>query len=123
MMKAFGSFAAPDIEAARQFYTDTLGLKTEWAQDEGGPLWLSGADDQRMLVYPKPDYTPAAFTVLNVEVPDIEGAVKELSSRGVTFERYEGMKMDQHGISRDQGMSAAWLTDPAGNIVCLIQMD
>lgn len=121
-MKAFGSFAAPDIEAARQFYTDTLGLKTEWVQEEGGPLWLSGVDDQRILVYPKPDYTPASFTVLNVEVPDIEGAVKELSSRGLTFERYEGMEMDEHGISRDLGMSAAWLTDPAGNIVCLIQM-
>lgn len=121
-MTAFGSFAVPDIEAATQFYRDTLGMTVEPVQVEGGPVWLLGTDRARTLVYPKHDHSPAVFTVLNIEVSDIEAAVDDLGSRGVTFERYEGLETDERGILRDNGLAAAWFTDPAGNIVALVQM-
>lgn len=121
-MKTFGSFAVPDIEAARKFYGETLGLKTEWVMGEGGPIWLYDDGGARTLVYPKPDYTPATFTVLNLEVDDIDGAVDELSSKGVAFERYEGFAMDERNINRDEmARGAAWFTDPAGNVIAVIQ--
>ncbi len=119
--KTFGSFAVSDIEAARQFYGETLGLKTEWVMGEGGPIWLYDDGGTRTLVYPKPDYTPATFTVFNLQVDDIDGSVEELTSKGVTFERYEGFSMDEKNISRDEMATAAWLTDPAGNVVAVIQ--
>lgn len=121
-MKTFGSFAVPDIEAARQFYSETLGLKVEWVMGEGGPIWLYDAGGARTLVYPKPDYTPATFTVLNLEVDDIDGTVDELSAKGVTFERYEGFRMDEKNINRDEmATGAAWFSDPAGNVIAVIQ--
>lgn len=122
MISTFGSFAVPDIEAARAFYGDVLGLKLDWVQSEGGPLWVHGTGEEKTLVYPKSDHAPANFTVLHVQVPDIGGAVDELTSRGVTFERYDDPPTDERGISREGGLSAAWCTDPAGNIVGIVQM-
>ena len=75
-----------------------------------------------MLVYPKPDYEPAVFTILNFPVDDLEGAVDELAGRGVRFERYEGFNQDERGISRDPGgPPIAWFRDPAGNILSVLQ--
>lgn len=79
------------------------------------------ADDQRILVYPKPDHTPASFTILNFPVDDIDQAVDELTTRGVPIRRYEGIQTDARGIYRGQGHSIAWFTDPAGNVLSVIQ--
>lgn len=116
----FGSFAVPDIHAARDFYADTLGLDVTWADEEGGPLWVRGGEG-RTLVYPKPDHEPAAFTVFNLEVPDIEAAVQELRGRGLEFLQYPGMGTDEHGISRSGDLAAAWFTDPGGNVLAVLQ--
>ena len=115
---AFSSFSADDIGAARTFYADTLGLAVT---EENGMLMLDLAGNQRVLIYPKEDHAPASFTVLNFEVGDIEAAVDELSGRGVTFERYEGFAQDDRGIMREFGPPIAWITDPAGNVLALIQ--
>lgn len=78
-----------------------------------------------MLVYPKPDHTPATYTMLNLEVDDIDAAVDELTARGVAFERYDGFDHDDRGIARgiahDRGPDIAWCTDPAGNIIAVLQ--
>jgi catechol 2,3-dioxygenase-like lactoylglutathione lyase family enzyme len=116
--KPFGSFAVDDLAAARKFYGETLGLRMS---EEGGPLVLHLADDQRILVYPKPDHTPASFTILNFPVDDIDQAVDELTARGVPIQRYEGFQTDARGIYRGQGHSIAWFTDPAGNVLSVIQ--
>jgi predicted enzyme related to lactoylglutathione lyase len=72
------------------------------------------------LVYHKPDFTPATYTMLNFEVPDIEAAVDELNSRGIEMERYEGFDQDEKGIARmPDAPVGAWFTDPAGNILCV----
>jgi catechol 2,3-dioxygenase-like lactoylglutathione lyase family enzyme len=117
--KAFNGFAVPDIDAARAFYGDTLGIRV--SDDEMGLLWLHLPGGRDTLVYPKPDHQPATYTILNFIVDDIDAAVDALVDRGVTMERYEGMDQDEKGISRADGPQIAWFTDPAGNILSVIQ--
>ncbi|MCK8438207.1 VOC family protein [Streptomyces sp. D2-8] len=116
--KAFSGFSVNDIDAARAFYADTLGLRVS---EENGMLFLHIAGDRDTLVYPKPDHTPASFTILNFPVDDIEAAVDELSRRGVRFERYDHLKTDDKGIFRGGGPLIAWFTDPAGNVLSVLQ--
>jgi catechol 2,3-dioxygenase-like lactoylglutathione lyase family enzyme len=120
---AFSGLAVNDLDAARSFYTDTLGLRVSDVPEMGGLMRLhlgSGAD---VLVYAKPDHVPATFTVLNFPVADVEKAVDELAARGVTFERYQNPPTDEKGIMRAGGPLIAWFTDPAGNVFSVIQQD
>ena len=117
--KAFSGFAVDDLDAARKFYGETLGLDVS---PENELLTLNLAGDRPTFVYPKPDFQPATYTILNFPVDDIETAVDELSSRGVRFERYDGFEQDEKGISRaDEGPAIAWFTDPAGNILSVLE--
>jgi len=116
--KAYSGFAVDDLEAARTFYGETLGLKTSV---EYGLMTLHLAGGRDTLVYEKDDFTPASYTILNFPVDDIEAAVDELTGRGVTFERYEGATQDDRGIMRDVGPYIAWFTDPAGNVLSVLQ--
>ena len=116
--KAFSGFSVDDIPAAQRFYGETLGLRVS---EEHGMLTLHIAGDRETLVYPKPDHTPATFTILNFPVDDIEAAVDDLVARGVTFEHYDGA--DDKGIMRREGPPIAWFTDPAGNILSVIELD
>ncbi|HEY7829814.1 MAG TPA: VOC family protein [Solirubrobacteraceae bacterium] len=115
---AFSGFAVDDMQKAQQFYGETLGLKTS---EEHGLLTLHLAGDRPTLIYPKPDHTPAAYTILNFPVDDIEKAVDELTARGVSIERYEGFEQDEKGIFRSGGPYIAWFKDPAGNILSVLQ--
>jgi catechol 2,3-dioxygenase-like lactoylglutathione lyase family enzyme len=116
--KAFSGFAVDDVEEAREFYGETLGLKTS---EEHGLLTLHLAGDRPTLVYPKPDHTPADFTILNFPVDDIDAAVDALTERGVRFERYDGAEQDEKGIARAIGPYIAWFKDPAGNVLSVLQ--
>jgi catechol 2,3-dioxygenase-like lactoylglutathione lyase family enzyme len=116
--KAFSGFAVEDVQKAREFYGETLGLETS---EEHGLLTLHLAGDRDTLVYPKPDHTPATYTILNFPVDDIEKAVDELASRGVRFERYDGFEQDERGIFRGGGPFIAWFKDPAGNVLSVLQ--
>jgi catechol 2,3-dioxygenase-like lactoylglutathione lyase family enzyme len=118
--KAFSGFAVDDIDAAREFYGQTLGIRTS---EEHGLMTLHLGGDRPTLVYPKPGHTPADYTILNFPVDDIDAAVDELAERGVRFERYEGMGQDERGIMRDQGPPIAWFRDPAGNVLSVLQVD
>ena len=118
---AFSGFAVPDIEAARAFYADTLGLQVEVDEDMGGMLTLHLGGGTNVLVYPKPDHTPATYTVLNFPVDDVGRAVDELTAKGVRFERYDGMDQDDKVVARGMGPAIAWFTDPAGNILSVLQ--
>jgi catechol 2,3-dioxygenase-like lactoylglutathione lyase family enzyme len=116
--KAFSGFAVPDVDKAREFYGETLGLRTS---DENDLLILHLAGDRDTMIYPKPDFTPATYTILNFLVDDVEQAVDELAARGVEFERYEGFEQDERGIFRGEGPLIAWFKDPAGNILAVLQ--
>ncbi len=118
---AFSSFAVDDIDAARSFYSEKLGLRV--TDGEMGFITLELAGDRPTMIYPKPDYTPATYTVLNFPVEDVDAAVDELSGRGVEFERYEGFDQDERGIARGDGPDIAWFKDPAGNILAVLKTD
>jgi predicted enzyme related to lactoylglutathione lyase len=119
--KAFSGFAVDDIEKAKEFYGETLGLKTTVLDEEFGLLNLDLAGDRGTLIYQKPDFTPATYTILNFPVDDIDEAVDELSARGVRFERYDNFEQDEKGIARGQGPSIAWFKDPAGSILSVLE--
>jgi predicted enzyme related to lactoylglutathione lyase len=116
--KAYSSFAAPDVDKAKEFYGETLGLNVEVIEGPG-LLQLNLAGDRPTLIYPKEDHAPANYTVLNFPVEDVDASVDALSERGVQFERYEGFDQDEKGISRGQGPTIAWFKDPAGNILAV----
>jgi len=119
---AYSGFSSNDLAKARQFYGDTLGLEVN---DEHGVLFLRLEGGRNVLIYPKDNHEPATFTILNFPVPDVERAVDELSAKGVTFERYEGLHQDDRGIARperpEDGPTIAWFRDPAGNILSVHQ--
>jgi predicted enzyme related to lactoylglutathione lyase len=116
--RAFSGFAVNDLQKAREFYSETLGLNTSEANDL---LTLHLAGDRDTLIYPKPDFVPATYTILNFEVDDIEKTIDNLTARGVKFERYDGMKQHERGIHKDGDRLIAWFTDPAGNVISVLQ--
>jgi catechol 2,3-dioxygenase-like lactoylglutathione lyase family enzyme len=118
--KAFSGFAVPDLEQARRFYGETLGLRVEMEDEGSGLLALHLAGGRDVLVYLKPDHTPATYTILNFPVADVEATVDALAERGVRCERYDGFDQDEKGIARG-GPPIAWFTDPAGNILSVLQ--
>jgi catechol 2,3-dioxygenase-like lactoylglutathione lyase family enzyme len=117
--RAYSGFAVDDLEKARGFYGDTLGLPIT-VVDEGNLMTIQLAGGRDTLMYHSPGLTPASYTILNFEVDDIEAAVDELVSRGVEFERYDGMEQDEKGIAHF-GPDIAWFKDPAGNTLSVIQ--
>ena len=119
--KAFSGFSVDDLGAAERFYGQTLGLEVS-GTDQGLMLDIAGGNGT--FVYQKHDHVPATFTILNFPVDDIDAAVAELTSRGVTFERYDGVTDDKgiaRGLSANRGPDIAWFADPAGNILSVLQ--
>jgi catechol 2,3-dioxygenase-like lactoylglutathione lyase family enzyme len=119
--KAFSGFAVDDLEAAKRFYGETLGLNISVLDEQNGLLSLHLAGDRDTLVYLKPDFVPATYTILNFQVDDIDSVVDDLAARGVRFERYDEFEQDENGISRDQGPPIAWFKDPAGNLLSVLE--
>lgn len=118
---AFSGFSVNEIEAAKAFYGETLGLETE-IEETMGILTLKLPGGNNVLVYPKDDHEPATYTCLNFPVDDIDDAVSSLSALGITFEQYPDLKTDENGISRGNGgPNIAWFKDPAGNILSVLE--
>jgi catechol 2,3-dioxygenase-like lactoylglutathione lyase family enzyme len=115
--KAFSGFGVDDVAAAATFYGDTLGLQTS---QEHGMLVLHLAGGRDTLVYPRAGHVPADYTILNFPVDDVGAAVRELASRGVEVERYEGFPQDEDGVMRGNGPDIAWFKDPAGNVLSVL---
>jgi predicted enzyme related to lactoylglutathione lyase len=118
---AFSGFAVDDLERARKFYADTLGVETEVLDEDAGLMVLHLAGGRDTFVYRKPDFAPATYTMLNFQVDDVEKAVDELAERGVSFERYEDFDQDEKGVARGSGPDIAWFKDPAGNILAVLE--
>jgi predicted enzyme related to lactoylglutathione lyase len=117
---AFSGFSVNDIDVAKKFYGETLGIEVETV-----PAGLMLRIGPGILVYPKGDaHVPATYTMLNFRVDDIEKAISELESKGVAFEHYKGMTDEKgiaRGIARNEGPDIAWFKDPAGNIISVLQ--
>jgi catechol 2,3-dioxygenase-like lactoylglutathione lyase family enzyme len=117
---AFSGFSTNDIDKARQFYGEALGLDIT---EQMGVLNVTFAGGGVTVIYPKDNHEPATFTVLNFPVDDIDAAVDRLVDGGITMERYEGLGQDERGIAREYPPPIAWFKDPAGNILSVIQTD
>ena len=119
--KAFSGFAVKDLDAAKRFYGETLGL--EVSEEPMGLLGLHLGSATTVLIYPKEDHEPATYTMLNFPVTDVEEAVDKLIAAGVKMEHYDspGIKTDEKGIARGgDGPTIAWFTDPSGNILSVL---
>jgi predicted enzyme related to lactoylglutathione lyase len=118
--KAYSGFAVDDMEKAKGFYGEVLGIETTVLDEEHGLMTLHLAGGRDTLVYVSPGFAPAGYTILNFEVGDIDAAVDELVARGVELERYDGFEQDEKGISR-RAPAIAWFKDPAGNVLSVLQ--
>jgi catechol 2,3-dioxygenase-like lactoylglutathione lyase family enzyme len=118
--KAFSGFSVNDIQKAKEFYSKTLGLEVS---ESHGLLKLHLAGGTTVLIYPKPNHTPATFTILNFPVDNVDEAVDKLTQRGVRFEVYNepNLKTDEKGVFRGGGPTIAWFKDPAGNILSVLE--
>jgi catechol 2,3-dioxygenase-like lactoylglutathione lyase family enzyme len=116
--RAYSGFSSNDLAKSKKFYAGTLGLKVT---ETMGNLMVHLAGGGRVLIYPKPNHTPASFTVLNFPVKDMDDAVEKLSKAGVEFERYPGFDQDERGVMRGSGPPIAWFKDPAGNILSVLK--
>ena len=121
--KAFSSFSVDDVQKAKKFYGQTLGLEVSGSYG-GRLLELHIADGTKILIYPKANHTAATFTILNFPVVNLGQAMNDLTKRGVRFEIYnEGdVKTDKKGVSlSDEGPKIAWFKDPAGNVLSVLE--
>lgn len=121
--KAISGFSVDDIDKAKKFYEETLGLEVS-GPNEMGILTLHISGGATIIIYPKDNHKPATFTILNFPVDDIDQAVDALKSKGVTFEHYDNMTDEKgiaRGISQKKGPNIAWFKDPAGNILSVLQ--
>jgi predicted enzyme related to lactoylglutathione lyase len=117
--KAFSGYSVDDVGAAKSFYQDILGLDVT---EEPAGLGLTLATGGAVFLYPKDNHQPATFTVLNFPVDDIDTTVDALTEQGVVMERYEGFDQDERGIATaEPGPRIAWFTDPAGNVLSVMQ--
>jgi predicted enzyme related to lactoylglutathione lyase len=124
--KAFASYSVDDAEKAKKFYAQVLGLRVEQDSDMGGILTIRINDGISVIIYPKTDHIPSTYTVLNFPVDDLLQTVIQLKSFGIKFKSYDEkhLKTDENDISRGNGgPSIAWFTDPAGNILSVIEVD
>ncbi|TFC84211.1 VOC family protein [Cryobacterium cheniae] len=124
--EAFSSFSVDDIDKAKRFYGETLGLSV--TEGMMGNLEVRLGNGAQVFIYFKPDHVPATFTVLNFMTDDVEKTVDELNARGVTTKIYGDEDLadmppnDEKGIMRDDEHKAqiAWFTDPAANVLAVV---
>lgn len=121
--KAFSGFAVDDLDAAKRFYGETLGLEVEVMDEEHGLLTVHLGGGLDVLAYLSPGMTPPSYTILNFPVDDIDGTIDDLTGRGVSFEQYENpdLPQDEKGVMREGGPLIAWFKDPAGNTLSVLQ--
>ena len=119
---AFSGFSVDDLDRARTFYEEVLGLRTTPVQEMAGLLRLHLGGGRDVLVYAKgADHSPATYTVLNFPVPDLDAAVAELTARGVRFPHYDAPPTDETGVMRAGGPLIAWFADPARNVFSVLE--
>lgn len=121
-LQTYNGFSINNLAAAKQFYSEVLGLQVT---EEGPGMRIQHLGGGSAIAYVKDDHEPASYTVMNLEVPNIDEAVNNLREAGVQFERYTGMSQDEQGVMRGlssgEGPDIAWFKDPSGNILSVLQ--
>jgi len=110
-----------EIDRARRFYEEKLGLSPEGMHADGSFV-MRGGDGSTLALIPRPDRQKSEYTALSFEVPDVEREITELEHRGVAFEDYDlpGLKTVNHVFSTADE-KCAWFNDTEGNILCIHQ--
>jgi predicted enzyme related to lactoylglutathione lyase len=119
--KAISSFSVDSLAKAKKFYSEKLGLNVSEEPQMKGMFYLNINNDSKVMLYEKPNHTPATFTVLNFPVKDVESTVDDLAGKGIRFEQYDELKTDKKGISAGGPVKIAWFKDPAGNIISVVE--
>lgn len=115
------SLVGEDLERAKKFYVEQLGLAIE-REMHGGILFVAG-NGTRLFIYVRPGGSKAEHTVAGFAVDDVESEVAELRAKGVEFEEYDLPDLKTvDGIAVKGDWKAAWFKDPEGNILSLTQM-
>lgn len=127
MLKAnavFSGFSVDDLDKAKEFYVEKLGLTLD---NEKMGLTLKFPNGGSVFIYKRDGHEPAKYTMMNFVVDDIDQAVEELKSQGITLESYDNIPggLDEKGIARGiaagKGPDIAWFKDPAGNVISVLQ--
>ena len=118
--KTFHGLGVDDLDAAREFYGDTLGLTVTVRRRGQRPAVARAPRRRRHAALPQPRPQVGNYTVLNFSVDDIDATVDELTARGVQFERYDDSGQDEKGIARGLGPDIAWFKDPAGHTLSVL---
>lgn len=121
----FSGFSVGDLQKAKSFYRDMLGIPIREEQDMGFVLLLEGGNQP--FIYPKPNHQPATFTILNFVVEDIDTTIESLETKGISFIHYDSEDLPQEekgvlrGLKEGMGPDIAWFEDPAGNVLSVLQ--
>ena len=110
-----------DVDRARMFYAESLGLDYTGTNDEGSAMFaLDGGTT--LVLLPRPDSRPSESTAMSFEVDDVSSEISTLQDRGVTFEDYDqpDFRTVDH-VCEFGDERAAWFKDPDGNVLCLHQ--
>jgi catechol 2,3-dioxygenase-like lactoylglutathione lyase family enzyme len=111
--------AVKDLDRARQFYEENLGLKEV---DDFGEGFMLKSGDTQVSVYRSEFAGTNKATALTFDVEDIEDEVRSLKEKGISFERYDLEGLTPKGdIYEGEGVKTAWFKDPDGNILSLIE--
>lgn len=121
----FSGYSVDDLQKAKSFYRDMLGIPIREERDMGFALLLEGGNQP--FIYPKPTHQPATFTVLNFVVENIDTTIESLETKGISFIHYESENLPQdekgvlRGLKEKMGPDIAWFEDPAGNVLSVLQ--
>jgi predicted enzyme related to lactoylglutathione lyase len=120
-LRTHTTLPAADLDRAKKFYAEKLGL-TPSTESPGG-IFYELAGGTRFILYPNPSPTRAGHTQIGFATDDIEAEVEELRSRGVVFEEYDfpGLKT-VNGIAQTGPARAAWFKDSEGNTIGVVQL-
>ena len=120
-LRTHTTLPAADLERAKKFYAEKLGLTPD--TESAGGIFYELAGGTRFILYPSPNPTRGGHTQIGFATSDIENEVEELRSRGVVFEEYDfpGLKTN-NGIAQTGDARAAWFKDSEGNMIGIVQL-
>jgi catechol 2,3-dioxygenase-like lactoylglutathione lyase family enzyme len=117
--EAIATIAVKDLQRGKDFYLGTLGMKAFDAEEPGVLTLKSGSS--KVFVYESKYAGTNEATAVTWVVDDVDGTVRDLKTKGVSFEHYELPEMKREGDVHVAGdMRAAWFKDPDGNILALV---
>ena len=117
----FPILLATDLDAARAFYHDRLGLEIA-REDEGDRIVFRCGGGTQLAVTKSTTGTSDSQTQLAWRVPDIRAAIADLRARGVRIEEYTAPDPVTHDGVADMGHSwAAWFIDPSRNVLAVVE--